>query len=206
MLALLPTDGSDPLVRIDEVPEPSPAAGEALVEVEAFSINRGETFLLEHPGPGWRPGKDVAALPESVDAVRAAAVPLAGLTAVRLLRAAGQLPGTRVLLTGASGGVGHYVTELSSAVGAEITAVTSTPERARRLLELGAAHAVADLGDARGRFDLVFESVGGESLARALSLLRRGGSLIWFRSGQPNARHPGFLRLLQPDGFVDPSL
>ncbi len=220
MLALLPTDGSDPLVRIDEIPEPPPAPGEALVEVEAFSINRGETLLLERPRPGWRPGKDIAgrvlksaadgrgpavgarvvghpsqagwaqfasvptdalaSLPEGVDAVSAAALPLAGLTALRLLRAAGQLPGTRVLLTGASGGVGHYVTELASAVGAEITAVTKTPERARRLLELGAAHAVADLGDARGPFDLVFESVGGESLPRALSLLRKGGSLIWF--------------------------
>ena len=60
MLALLPTDGSDPLVKLGEVPEPPTARDEALIQVEAFSINRGETFLLERPGRGWRPGRDVS--------------------------------------------------------------------------------------------------------------------------------------------------
>jgi NADPH:quinone reductase-like Zn-dependent oxidoreductase len=60
MLALLPTDGSDPLVELVEIPEPSTAGDEALIQVEAFSINRGETFLLECPGRDWRPGRDVS--------------------------------------------------------------------------------------------------------------------------------------------------
>ena len=42
------------------MPEPQP--GEALVKVEAFSVNRGEIFQLEHPHPGTRPGKDIAGL------------------------------------------------------------------------------------------------------------------------------------------------
>ncbi len=131
MLALFPTDGRDPLVRLGEVREPEPAADEALIEVEAFSINRGETFLRERPRPGWRPGKDVAGrvvqaagdrsgpvvgspvvghapeagwaqraalpteslavLPAAVEPITAAALPLAGLTALRLLRVAGEL-------------------------------------------------------------------------------------------------------------------
>ena len=60
MLALLPTDGSDPLVEIDEAPEPLTAPDEALIRVEALSINRGETFLLERPNDGWRPGRDIS--------------------------------------------------------------------------------------------------------------------------------------------------
>ncbi len=60
MLALLPTDGSDPLVKVGEAPDPPTAPDEALIQVEAFSINRGETFLLEHPRDGWRPGRDAS--------------------------------------------------------------------------------------------------------------------------------------------------
>lgn len=46
--------------RMADVGEVSPAAGEAVIAVEAFSVNRGETFLLEDPPAGWRPGKDIA--------------------------------------------------------------------------------------------------------------------------------------------------
>lgn len=220
MFALLPTDGSDPLVELDEVPEPPTARDEALIQVEAFSINRGETFLLERPGRDWRPARDVsgrviraaadgsgpaageqvvghpqqagwaqlaavssnalAVLPERVDVARAAALPLAGLTALRLLRASGAVAGLRVLLTGASGGVGHYLTELASATGASVTAVSASPERAERLLALGAAHVVQSVEDAIGPYDVAFESVGGSSLPQALMLLAKGGRLIWF--------------------------
>jgi NADPH2:quinone reductase len=228
MLALLPTNGADPLVRIGPAPEPSPAATEALIEVEAFAANRGELFLLERPPGAWRPGKDVAgrvlsaaadgtgpaagarvvghprsggwaqlaavstdalaALPDSVEAVTAASLPLAGLTALRLLRAAGSLAGRRVLLTGASGGVGHFVTELAAATGAAVTVVTASPERARRLLALGAEQAVRDVADATGPFDVVLESVGGTSLPRALGRVRKGGRVIWF--GQASREPP----------------
>lgn len=44
------------MVRLAEVAEPDPAGDEVVIGVEAFSINRGETFLLEAPKPGWRPG------------------------------------------------------------------------------------------------------------------------------------------------------
>jgi len=220
MLALLPTDGSDPLVRRAEVPEPAPAPDEAVVAVEAFSPNRGELFLLQAPRPGWRPGKDVAGrvvaaaadgtgpaagarvvahpphggwaqrvavptrrlapVPDAVGSLEAAALPLAGLTALRLLRAAGPVAGRRVLLTGASGGVGHYVTELAAASRAEVTAVSRSPQRAARLRALGAEHVVHAIEDARGPFDVALESVGGPSLAAALALMRKGGVVVWF--------------------------
>lgn len=147
MKALIPTGRPEALVELADVAMPEPAPGEALVKVEAFSVNRGEIFRLEDPRPGARPGKDIAGLvvqaaadgagpaagqrvaghpeeggwaeyaavpaaslaplPDSVPVTQAAALPLAGLTALRLLRTAGNVIGRRILLTGASGGVGH---------------------------------------------------------------------------------------------------
>ncbi|MFD9337841.1 zinc-binding dehydrogenase [Streptomyces sp. NPDC060028] len=220
MQRLIPTgDPARPVEFADDA-QPVPAADEALVRVEAFAPNRGETFLLERPRPGLVPGKDVAGLvvqaaadgsgpsigtrvvghpakggwaeyvavpthslavlPDGIDSVQAAALPLAGITALRLLRTAGSVTGRRVLLTGASGGVGHYVTELAAAAGADVTAVTATASRGERLLALGAAAVVHDVAEARGPFDLVLESTGGAVLPLALAKLAAGGTLIWF--------------------------
>jgi NADPH:quinone reductase-like Zn-dependent oxidoreductase len=211
VLALLPTGGPD-LVSLGELEEPTPARDEALVAVEAFSVNRGELLKLERGG--WRPGKDVAGRvvraaadgsgPATGDrvvghppgggwaervAVRtdalapagdlapetAAALPLAGLTALRLLRAMPSPAGRRLLVTGASGGVGHFVVEL--ATGAEITVVSRRPER---LLALGATRAVSDIEEAGGPFDVVLESLGGRSLQAALGKVVPGGLVLWF--------------------------
>lgn len=220
MRRLIPTGDSEQPVAMTEAAEPVPRPDEALVRVEAFAPNRGETFLLEDPRPDLLLGKDIAGLvvqaaadgsgpsigtrvvghpplggwaeyvavpthsltplPDELDAVRAAALPLAGITALRLLRAAGSMAGTRVLLTGASGGVGHYLTELAAAAGAEVTAVTATPERGQRLSVLGATQVVHDLDSASGPFDVILESTGGSALATCLSKLVAGGTAIWF--------------------------
>ncbi|MGW1745136.1 zinc-binding dehydrogenase [Streptomyces sp. NPDC002092] len=220
MKAFIPTgDPSEPVVLAD-VAEPTPRPDEVLVKVEAFSVNRGETFKLEKPACGDRPGKDIAGLvvqpaadgsgpsgvtrvvghpmgggwaeyvavptdalaelPDSVSAVQGAALPLAGLTALRLLRAAGPVLGRRILLTGASGGVGHFVTELATAAGAQVTAVTRNAERGARLAELGATDVVHQVTDAQGPYDIVLESTGGPALSLALARLARRGTVIWF--------------------------
>lgn len=220
MKAFVATGRADLTVEYAEVEVPEPKADEALVKVDVYSVNRGETFQLESPPPDWRPGKDVAglvvqaaadgsgpavgrrvvahppaagwaeyvavptdslaSLPEQVTTAQAAALPLAGITALRLLRAAGSLTGRRVLLTGASGGVGHYVVELAAAAGALVTAVSSSAERGARLTELGAAAVVRRVEDAQGPFDLVLESTGGANLPLALARLAPRGELIWF--------------------------
>lgn len=208
-----------------EVADPSPDDGEILIEVEAFSVNRGETFLLETPRPGWRPGQDIAGtvrasssgrfavgtrvlaladsagwaaratvpsrqaavLPDRVDTAVAASLPLAGVTALRLVRAAGALIGRRVLLTGASGGVGHFLTELAASAGAEVTAVSATAERGQRLRNLGADTVVTSIDEAEGPYDVVFESVGGPVLRAALERTAPAGHVLWYggAGGEP---------------------
>jgi NADPH:quinone reductase-like Zn-dependent oxidoreductase len=235
MQRLIPTGEAARPVAFAEVPQPVPEPDEALIKVEAFAPNRGETFLLEHPRPEPLPGKDIAGLvvqaaadgsgpgigtrvvghpaqggwaeyaavpthslvvlPDSIDSVRAAALPLAGITALRLLRTAGSLAGRRVLLTGASGGVGHYVTELAVGAGAELTAVTATPARGERLAELG-AKVVHEVAAAQEPFDVVLESTGGPDLALALSKVRPGGLLVWFGQASRTPVSVDFFQLL----------
>ncbi len=234
MKAFIPTKGATHMVALAEVPEPKPEPNEAVVTVAAYSINRGETFVLEQPADGWRPGKDVAGvvaqaaadgsgppagarvvahpssggwaervavptsqlatLPDAVTDEMAAALPLAGLTALRLCRAAGNLAARKVLMTGASGGVGHYFTELAAAEGAELTVVTATPERGERLGALGAKHVVQSVSDATGPFDVVFESVGGASLPEALAKLGPRGTLVWFGQASRKSSEVSFFR------------
>lgn len=159
------------------------------------------TRVVGHPAQGgWAeyaavPTHSLAALPDGIDSVRAAALPLAGITALRLLRTAGSPAGRRVLLTGASGGVGHYVTELAVGAGAELTAVTATPERGERLAELGAT-VVHDVAAAQGPFDIVLESTGGPDLPVALSKVRPGGLLVWFGQASRTPVTLDFFQLL----------
>jgi NADPH:quinone reductase-like Zn-dependent oxidoreductase len=121
----------------------------------------------------------LAVLPDGVAASTAAALPLAGLTALRLLRRAGALTGRSLLVTGASGGVGHYLTELAVAAGAQVTAVSATVDRGVRLRELG-ARTVTDLDDLTGPFDVAMESVGGAGFAAVRRLVRPDGLILWF--------------------------
>ena len=87
MLALVNTPSAFIPVELRDVAEPEPAAGEALVEVHAFSLNRGELALLAGKPEGWRPGQDIAGV-----VVRAAADgsgPAEGTRVVALVDGAG---------------------------------------------------------------------------------------------------------------------
>jgi NADPH:quinone reductase-like Zn-dependent oxidoreductase len=60
MLALVNTPGGNTPVELRDVAEPETAANEAIVEVRAFSLNRGGLSLLANRPEGWRPGQDIA--------------------------------------------------------------------------------------------------------------------------------------------------
>jgi NADPH:quinone reductase-like Zn-dependent oxidoreductase len=133
---------------------------------------------------GWAeeaavPSHRLAAIPEGVDFTVAAALPMAGTTAANLVRAGGALLGARVLVTGASGGVGHIAVQLAALGGARVTAVASE-KRAGALRDRGAHEVVADPSAAGGPFDLILESVGGASLAAAFERVAPRGLIVVF--------------------------
>ena len=219
MRALVAT-GTDALVELREVPDPEPERDDALVEVHAVSLNRGESNRVTRESDGWRPGWDLAgvvrdqardgsgppagtrvvgwlpngawaelaavptdrmaSLPDAVGFADASTLPVAGLTALRMLRLGGLLVERSVLVTGAAGGVGRFAIELASRAGAHVTAVVGSPERAEGLRELGARAVVTAIEDAPPPFDLVLESVGGSSLGSALGLVGRRGLVVSF--------------------------
>jgi len=143
---------------------------------------------------GWAervgvPASRIAALPEGVTFAQAASLPVAGLTALRALRLGGSLLGRAVLVTGATGGVGHLAVQLAARAGARVTAISRRPERGRSLLRAGDVEITGDLQALSGPFDLILESVGGESLTAALRLVGRDGTVAVFgnSSGQDSS-------------------
>jgi NADPH:quinone reductase len=122
----------------------------------------------------------LAALPEQVSFVAAAALPVAGLTALRTLRHGAPLLGRRVLITGAAGGVGNLAVQLAVHSGAHVTAVVGRKDRGDTIAALGADAIVEDITKAPGKYHLILESAGGASLKAALGLLAPRGTIVIF--------------------------
>jgi NADPH:quinone reductase-like Zn-dependent oxidoreductase len=131
--------------------------------------------------------QSVAEVPDGVGLAEAAALPTAGLAALRSLRSAAVAPGKRVLVTGASGGVGRYAVRLAAHAGAHVIASVGSAARGEGLAGAGADEVVVGLGDINEPVDIVVETVGGPHLVAAWQLLGPGGSLqsIGWTSGEP---------------------
>src|ERR1700683_2558628 len=227
MFALVNTPNGKAPVELRQVPEPAPGLHEALVAVQAFSLNRGELRSFRNNEEGWIPGQDIsgivlqqaadgsgppagarivalmdefgwaeraawptrrtALLPDNVSFADAAALPVAGLTALRTLRHGAPLLGKRVLVTGAAGGVGNLAVQLAARSGARVTAIVGSAERASVLDGLGAAEIVTRIEDAQGRFELILEAAGGTSLAAAIARVEAKGVVVIYgnSSGEP---------------------
>ena len=128
------------------------------------------------------PTNALAQLPDAVSFAQAATLPVAGLTAIYALEQNGALLGRRVLVTGASGGVGHLAVELARQAGAYVVAAVRRPERQEHVRIAGAHEVVIGEEPAAasrfGPYDLIIESVGGASLAAALKLIAPGGMCV----------------------------
>ena len=128
------------------------------------------------------PSHAVAPLPDAVSFGAAAALPVAGLTALWGLERGGQLLGKRVLITGASGGVGRYACRLAVLSGARVTALLRKPDLAVQLKAEGVHEVlVGDNPEAlkeSGRYAFILEVQGGQSLATSLTMLERGGTVL----------------------------
>ncbi|MHB8148162.1 MAG: zinc-binding dehydrogenase [Vulcanimicrobiaceae bacterium] len=220
MLALVAAPNSGDLLEMREVPDPTPLYNEAVVDVKAISLNRGELHRLQTAAHGWRPGWDIAGivsraaadgtgpqpgvrvvgvlpaggwcsqvavpisaiatLPEHVTFAQAAALPVAGLTALWTLRLGGNLLGRRVLVTGAAGGVGRFAVQLARRAGAVVTALVGSESRTKGLSELGAQHIAIETIPKGQEFDLILESVGGTVLAQSFSVVASNGTIVTF--------------------------
>ena len=130
------------------------------------------------------PKNAVAALPEGASDAAAATLPVAGLTALHALRQGGMLLGRKVLIDGASGGVGHLACQMAAASGARVYEHVRNPAFADMVREsCGENTIVAPSLEAAapfGPFDLMLDSLGGTGLATSLSLLRSGGTCVTF--------------------------
>jgi NADPH:quinone reductase len=124
----------------------------------------------------------LAALPEGVSDAQAATLPVAGLTALKSLDIIGPVLGLRVLVTGASGGVGRFAVQLAHMAGAHVTGVSASPERAQGLVELGADEVLHDLETEGPDFDAIVEGVGGATLAAAIQRVAPFGAIVSFAS------------------------
>ena len=210
---------SAPFAELAEAADPTPLPDEALVEVEAISLNRGETRRLEQLEPGTITGWDLAGtvrraaadgsgppegarvvglmnagawaelaavkterlaeLPDGVSVEQAAALPVAGLTALRALEVAGFVLGKRVLVTGASGGVGRFAIQLAKLAGAHVTGVS---RRTEGLKELGADELAPEIDLDGPVYEAILDAVGGPVLGAALRRVAPGGTVVSFAS------------------------
>ncbi|MEU0201568.1 MULTISPECIES: zinc-binding dehydrogenase [unclassified Streptomyces] len=129
----------------------------------------------------------LAEVPAGLETAKAAALPVAGVAALRSLRAAGLGPGRRVLVTGASGGVGRYAVQLAARAGARVIASVGSAARAEGLAEAGADEVLIGLEGLREPVDIVIDSVGGPQLVAAWGLLAPGGHVqsVGWTSGEP---------------------
>jgi NADPH:quinone reductase-like Zn-dependent oxidoreductase len=124
----------------------------------------------------------VAAKPTTLTFEEAAAVPLAGVTALMGVRDLGQVgPGERLLVNGASGGVGTFAVQIAKAAGAEVTAVCRT-RNLELVRSLGAEHVVdytrEDFAREARRYDVVLDLVANRSLSDLRRALAPAGTLV----------------------------
>ena len=125
------------------------------------------------------PTRHLAALPDKVTFSQAATFPVAGLTALYALARGGLALGSRVLVTGATGGVGDFAVQLARLAGAHVTASVRRADQVGTVRALGAHDVI--VGDdipASPKHDVVIESVGGRTLGGALGALTAGGVCV----------------------------
>ena len=231
--------GSADVLRLEQVPTPSPADGQVLVRVHAAAICKGDVHLMtgkpylvrlmfgvRRPknlvigqevagtvvalGPGvtafrvgdavfgqvgtgalaeyvCAPADKLAPKPARLSFEQAAAVADSAITALQALRDIGEVKaGNRVLINGASGGVGTFAVQIAKALGAQVTAVCST-RHVETVRGIGADHVIDYTSQdfaapseptPSPRFDVLLDLVGNRSLADCKRVLEPTGILV----------------------------
>jgi NADPH2:quinone reductase len=141
--------------------------GQEVAGVVAAGPRQGERVVGLADWHGWAqyatvPEHRVVPLPDEIAYATAAALPMAGATALNLIRLGGDLLDRSVLVTGASGGVGGIAVQLARLAGADVTAVSAVEE------------------DSPDGQHVILESVGGSSLEHAIAKVAAGGLILVF--------------------------
>jgi NADPH:quinone reductase-like Zn-dependent oxidoreductase len=141
--------------------------GQEVAGVVAAGPRKGERVVGLADWHGWAelatvPEHRLVTLPDDIGFSTAAALPMAGTTALNLIRIGGDLLGRNVTVTGASGGVGVIAVQLAKLAGANVTAVSAVTE------------------DSPDGQDLILESAGGASLDQGIAKVAAGGLILVF--------------------------
>jgi len=151
----------------------------------------------------------VAMKPENVTFEEAATVPIAALTALQALRDKGRLePGQKVLINGASGGVGTFAVQIAKALGAEVTGVCST-RNVDMVRSIGADHVIdykkVNYTESDRRYDLIVDMVGNHSPRKNVRVLQPDGILVLVGGGKGHWIEPlkGLLQAMVLSPFVE---
>jgi NADPH:quinone reductase-like Zn-dependent oxidoreductase len=153
-----------------------PAAGARVVGLSDPDVVGGGTGAWTQRAAV--PTENLAVLPGGVSFAQAASLPVAGLTALGALEIGGFALGRRVLITGASGGVGRFAIQLAAAAGAHVSALA---RRTEGLAQLGADEVVTELAteaDPELDYDIVLDGIGGGVLGAALQRVTPGGTVV----------------------------
>ena len=224
MKAVVVDPGAPARLSLGEVDAPIAAHSEAIIQVKAISLNRGEVRGAQASPAGARPGWDLAGtvhvaatdgsgpkvgqrvvglvpsgawaetvavpthslavLPDTVSFAQAATLPVAGLTALHALEKGRGLVNRNVLITGASGGVGLFAVQLAAAGGARVTGVVRQDRHMEAVRQAGAHAVVADetgaAAAAYGPYDLILDSISGQTLGNVLGMLTANGTCVLF--------------------------
>jgi len=148
-----------------------------------------------------REDRALALKPENITFAEAAAVPIAAITALQAVHDKGAVrPGQRVLVNGASGGVGTFAVQIAKAHGAEVTGVCST-RNVELVRSIGADHVIdykqADFTQGTERYDVIIDNIGNHSLLALRRVLEPEGVVVMI-GGSGNAQWIG--PLLRPIG------
>ena len=154
----------------------------------------------------------IAPIPAGLDSVMAGGLPIAGITALNNLQALGIGNETKLMLWGASGGVGHVALQLAKRMGAHVFAISSGADGVALAKQLGADAAVDGRSDdiaqharafAPDGFDAALVLVDGDDVQSTLSLVRQGGIISFPNGVMPEPKAPDGVELKKTNGFAN---
>jgi NADPH2:quinone reductase len=142
-------------------------------------------------------------VPDPVGFASAAALPVAGVTALPAVRRLGSVIGRTVVITGAAGGVGRFAVKLAARAGAHVVASVGSPACGVGLVELGASEVVSELAQVTAPIYFAIDNVGGQLLADVLALVARGAPVRAVVRDHTRAAMPAGVEVLGLGGDLE---